>query len=46
MVGKTIQEQTRQCLTNVEAILEEAGSSLARAVSFTVVLATKMTSQP
>jgi len=39
MVGKTIQEQTRQCLTNVQAILEEAGSSLARAVSFTVVLA-------
>jgi endoribonuclease L-PSP len=32
-------EQTRQCLTNVQAILEEAGSSMARAVSFTVVLA-------
>jgi enamine deaminase RidA (YjgF/YER057c/UK114 family) len=29
----------RQCLTNVQAILEEAGSSLAKAVSFTVVFA-------
>ncbi len=39
IVGHTIQEQTRQCLMNVQAILEEAGSSLAKAVSFTVVLA-------
>lgn len=39
IVGATIQEQTRQCLTNVRAILEAAGSSLAKAVSFTVVLA-------
>jgi 2-iminobutanoate/2-iminopropanoate deaminase len=39
IVGRTIQEQTRQCLTNVQAILEAAGSSLAKAVSFTVVLA-------
>ncbi|WP_298706236.1 Rid family hydrolase [uncultured Variovorax sp.] len=39
IVGNTIQEQTRQCLTNVQAILEAAGSSLAKAVSFTVVLA-------
>ena len=39
LVGSTIQEQTRQCLTNIQAILEEAGSSLAKAVSFTVVLA-------
>ncbi|MDM0121971.1 RidA family protein [Variovorax arabinosiphilus] len=38
-VGGTIQEQTRQCLTNVRAILEEAGSSMDKAVSFTVVLA-------
>lgn len=38
-VGSTIQEQTRQCLTNVRAILEEAGSSMDKAVSFTVVLA-------
>jgi 2-iminobutanoate/2-iminopropanoate deaminase len=37
--GTTIQEQTRQCLTNIEAILEEAGSSLDKIVSVTVVLA-------
>lgn len=35
----TIQEQTRQCLTNIQAILEEAGSSLDKLVSATVVLA-------
>jgi 2-iminobutanoate/2-iminopropanoate deaminase len=39
IVGTTIQEQTRQCLTNISAILEEAGSSLDRIVSVTVVLA-------
>ena len=38
-VGTTIQEQTRQCLTNIQAILEEAGSSLDKIVSATVVLA-------
>jgi len=37
--GITIQEQTRQCLTNMAAILEEAGSSLDKIVSVTVVLA-------
>lgn len=37
--GTTIQEQTRQCLANVTAILEEAGSSLEKIVSATVVLA-------
>src|SRR5215470_2658919 len=37
--GTTIQEQTRQCLTNIRAILEEAGSSLDKIVSVTVVLA-------
>ena len=37
--GATIQEQTRQCLTNVQAILEEAGSSLDKIVSVTIVLA-------
>ena len=37
--GATIQEQTRQCLANVTAILEEAGSSLDKIVSATVVLA-------
>lgn len=37
--GSTIQEQTRQCLTNIQAILEAAGSSLDQIVSATVVLA-------
>ena len=37
--GATIQEQTRQCLTNVAAILEAAGSSMDRIVTATVVLA-------
>jgi 2-iminobutanoate/2-iminopropanoate deaminase len=37
--GTTIQEQTRQCLTNIQAILEEAGSGLDKPVSVTVVLA-------
>ena len=39
LVGTTIQEQTRQSLTNVAAILEAAGSSLEKIVSATVVLA-------
>lgn len=39
IVGTTIQDQTRQCLANIAAILEEAGSSMDKAVSFTVVLA-------
>jgi len=37
--GTTIQEQTRQCLTNISAILEEAGSSIDKIVSATVILA-------
>ena len=37
--GATIQEQTRQCLINIAAILEAAGSSLAKIASATVVLA-------
>jgi 2-iminobutanoate/2-iminopropanoate deaminase len=37
--GATIQEQTAQCLTNIRTILEEAGSSLDKVVSITVVLA-------
>ena len=37
--GTTVQEQTRQCLTNIQAILEEAGSSMDKIVSVTVVLA-------
>lgn len=39
IAGATIQEQTRQCLTNIAAILEEAGSSLDKIVSVTIVLA-------
>jgi 2-iminobutanoate/2-iminopropanoate deaminase len=37
--GTTIQEQTRQCLTNIQAILEEAGSSMDKTVSVTIVMA-------
>jgi len=39
ITGSTIQEQTRQCLTNIQAILDEAGSSLEKVVSATVILA-------
>ena len=39
VVGATIQEQTAQCLRNVQAILRAAGSSLEQAVSATFVLA-------
>lgn len=39
IVGSSIQEQTRQCLTNIQAILEAAGSSLDKLVSATVILA-------
>jgi 2-iminobutanoate/2-iminopropanoate deaminase len=38
IVGETIQEQTRQCLKNVSAILEAAGTSLDRVVSATVIV--------
>ena len=38
IVGETIQEQTGQCLKNVSAILEAAGTSLERVVSATVIL--------
>jgi 2-iminobutanoate/2-iminopropanoate deaminase len=38
IVGDTIQEQTRQCLKNISAILEAAGSSLERVVSATVIV--------
>jgi 2-iminobutanoate/2-iminopropanoate deaminase len=37
--GATIQEQTRQCLVNISAILEAAGSTLEKIVSATVILA-------
>lgn len=38
LVGTTIQEQVRQCLTNISAILSAAGSSLDRVASATVIL--------
>jgi 2-iminobutanoate/2-iminopropanoate deaminase len=38
-VGTTVQQQTRQCLTNIAAILEAAGSSMDKIVSVTIVLA-------
>jgi 2-iminobutanoate/2-iminopropanoate deaminase len=38
IAGDTIQEQTRQCLENVSAILQAAGTSLERVVSATVIL--------
>lgn len=39
LVGTTVQEQTRQCLKNIAAILESAGSSLDKIASVTIVLA-------
>ncbi len=39
IVGSTVQEQTRQCLTNIAAILDAAGSAMDRIVSVTIVLA-------
>ena len=39
VVGQTIQEQTRQSLRNVSAILVAGGSSLAKVVNATVLLA-------
>ena len=36
--GDSIQEQTRQCLMNIAAILEAAGSSLEKIASATVIL--------
>ena len=39
IAGTTMQEQTRQALSNVKTILEAAGSSLDRVVKITVLLA-------
>jgi 2-iminobutanoate/2-iminopropanoate deaminase len=39
IVGTTVQAQTRQCLANISAILEAAGSSIEKIVSVTIVLA-------
>lgn len=38
IVGSTIQEQVRQCLANIKAILEAAGSSIDKVVSTTFIL--------
>ncbi len=38
VIGSSIQEQTGQCLKNIEAILLAAGSSLEKAVSATWIL--------
>ena len=38
VVGTTIQEQTAQCLKNIDAILQAAGSSLNKVVSATFIL--------
>jgi 2-iminobutanoate/2-iminopropanoate deaminase len=38
IVGSTIQEQTRQCLENISAILKAAGASLERVISATVII--------
>ena len=38
IVGTTIQEQTAQCLRNIQAILRAGGSSLEKAVSATFIL--------
>lgn len=38
VVGTTIQEQTRQCLKNLEAILEAAGSSMEKVVNASFIL--------
>src|ERR1700721_2320014 len=37
--GTTIQEQTQQCLSNIAAILEAAGTSMEKIASATVILA-------
>ncbi len=39
MVEGTIQEQTAQCLKNIQFILEEAGSSMEKVVSATLIMA-------
>ena len=40
IVGESVQAQVAQCLTNISAILEEAGSGLKHAVSATLIVAT------
>lgn len=38
VVGETIQEQTRQALTNCDAILRAAGSSMAKVVKASIII--------
>jgi 2-iminobutanoate/2-iminopropanoate deaminase len=38
VVGTTIQEQTRQCLRNIEAILQAAGATMGDVVQATFIL--------
>ena len=38
LVGQSIQEQTEQCLKNVSAILEAAGTSISKVISATFIL--------
>jgi 2-iminobutanoate/2-iminopropanoate deaminase len=38
VIGSTIQEQTHQCLKNIEAILTMAGSSMDKVVNATFIL--------
>jgi 2-iminobutanoate/2-iminopropanoate deaminase len=38
VVGTTIQEQTRQCLKNIQSILQASGSSMEKAVSATWII--------
>jgi 2-iminobutanoate/2-iminopropanoate deaminase len=38
VVGETIQEQTGQCLRNIQAILDAAGSSMEQVVNATFIL--------
>lgn len=38
VLGETIEEQTRQCLTNIAEILKAAESSLEKIVSATIIL--------
>ena len=38
IAGDTIQEQTRQCLRNISAVLKAADTSLDRVVSATVII--------
>ena len=38
VIGDTTEEQTRQCLTNIQAILRASGSSMDKIVQATVIL--------